>query len=96
MNDAPAGPGYDHVFRDCLIYDGSGGIPFAGEDRGRIAAGAFADLVVFDPEAIIDHATYDEPRRPAAGVEKVFVNGELSFDAGAVVKRAGRLVGGKN
>ena len=69
---------------------------FRLKDRGRIAAGAFADLVVFDPAVIIDHATYDEPRRPAAGVEQVFVNGELSFAGGTVDRRAGRLVGGKN
>jgi N-acyl-D-amino-acid deacylase len=66
-------------------------------DRGRIAAGYFADLVVFDPEKIIDLATYDEPKQFSAGIDKVFVNGVLSFEAGATkVKRAGRLVGGKS
>jgi N-acyl-D-amino-acid deacylase len=64
-------------------------------DRGRIAAGYFADLVVFDPETIIDKATYDEPRQFSGGVDKVFVNGKLSWEAGATsVRRAGRLVGG--
>jgi N-acyl-D-amino-acid deacylase len=66
-------------------------------DRGRLAAGAFADLVVFDPAAIIDRATYDEPRQISQGIDKVFVNGVLSYEAGSSsVKRAGRLVGGKN
>jgi N-acyl-D-amino-acid deacylase len=67
---------------------------FRLRDRGRIAAGCFADLVVFDPETIIDRATYDEPRVLSAGIDKVFVNGRLSYDAGGVVARAGRLVGG--
>jgi N-acyl-D-amino-acid deacylase len=70
---------------------------FRLKERGTLAAGAFADLVVFDPQAIIDNATYDEPRLRSAGVDKVFVNGTLSFEAGAAtVSRAGRLVGGNN
>jgi N-acyl-D-amino-acid deacylase len=63
--------------------------------RGRLAPGAFADLVVFDPATIIDTATYDEPKKFSAGVESVFVNGTLSWEAGATsVRRNGRLVGG--
>ena len=46
-------------------------------DRGRVAVGAHADLVVFDPARITDHATYLEPRRYAEGVEWMFVAGEL-------------------
>jgi N-acyl-D-amino-acid deacylase len=69
---------------------------FKLRDRGRIAAGHFADLVVFDPDKIIDLATYDEPKQFSAGIDKVFVNGVLSFEAGATkVRRAGRLVGGR-
>ena len=65
-------------------------------DRGRLAEGFFADLVVFDPATIIDRATYDDPKQFSEGVEKVFVNGRLSWEAGATsVRRAGRLVGGK-
>lgn len=44
-------------------------------DRGAIRAGAFADLVLFDPAAIADEGTYAEPRRPPRGVAQVFVNG---------------------
>ena len=43
--------------------------------RGTIAEGAYADIAVFDPEAIIDRATFAEPTLPAAGIAHVFVNG---------------------
>ena len=44
--------------------------------RGRIARGYFADVVAFDPNKIIDNATYADPHRYASGVVDVFVNGE--------------------
>ncbi|HUF08033.1 MAG TPA: D-aminoacylase [Rhodothermales bacterium] len=44
--------------------------------RGSLRAGNFADIVIFDPNTIIDHATYDEPRQYATGMHHVFVNGE--------------------
>ena len=44
-------------------------------DRGLLTPGYFADLVVFDPDAVIDHATYEDPHRVSTGVEHVFVNG---------------------
>ena len=69
---------------------------FLLQHRGRLAPGYFADLVVFDPQSIIDRATYEEPRLPSVGIEQVFVNGCLAFEAGtATVRRAGRLVGGR-
>jgi N-acyl-D-amino-acid deacylase len=70
---------------------------FRLKDRGAIRPNAFADLVLFDPARIIDQATYDDPRQPSIGIERVYVNGRLSFarDKG-VVERAGRLVGGRN
>ncbi len=68
------------------------GIP----DRGRIAAGNFADLVLFDPNAIIDNATMHDPMAMSSGIEMVWVNGQLAFAdgrpsgtfAGQVVSRA--------
>ena len=45
-------------------------------ERGQLTAGYFADVVVFDPEAIQDHATFEEPLQYATGVQHVFVNGE--------------------
>ncbi|MEM8800192.1 MAG: D-aminoacylase [Pseudomonadota bacterium] len=45
------------------------------KDRGRLAAGYFADIVIFDPETIIDRATYENPHQYAEGVRDVFVNG---------------------
>ncbi len=45
------------------------------ERRGRLAEGYFADVVVFDPDRIQDHATYQRPQQYATGVEHVFVNG---------------------
>ncbi len=45
-------------------------------ERGRLAEGYFADVAVFDPDAIQDHATFAEPHRYSTGVMHVFVNGE--------------------
>lgn len=45
------------------------------QDRGSLTAGYFADVVVFDPTKIIDHATFDKPHQYATGMVHVFVNG---------------------
>jgi len=51
-------------------------------DRGVLGAGAWADVVVFDPARIADRATYEDPHRYAAGVSTVLVNGTVVIDGG--------------
>ena len=55
---------------------------FGLTDRGLIAEGRFADLVLFDPDAVIDTATYDDPKQEPVGIEAVIVNGELAYRSG--------------
>jgi N-acyl-D-amino-acid deacylase len=50
--------------------------------RGRIAPGAFADLVLFDADAIADAATYADPKRESTGVACVIVNGAVALERG--------------
>src|ERR1700719_1357010 len=47
------------------------------KDKGRIRVGADADITVFDPERVIDKATYDEPLQYSEGIPFVLVNGVL-------------------
>ncbi len=55
---------------------------FGLAERGRVAAGHWADLVVFDADTVIDRATYDDPQRAAAGIDAVFVNGQAVWQHG--------------
>ncbi len=60
-------------------------------DRGVIRPGAYADLVLFDPATITDHATIAQPQAMATGVKTVWVNGEPVFrDGKATGLYAGR------
>ena len=52
-------------------------------NRGTIAVGQHADVVVFDAATVIDKATYDTPTEPAEGIEAVIVNGALTWHRGA-------------
>ncbi|HKC52969.1 MAG TPA: D-aminoacylase [Myxococcota bacterium] len=56
---------------------------FGLRDRGVIRAGAFADLVVFDPARILDVGTYEDPNHPPTGIHHVFVNGTRVVRDGA-------------
>ncbi len=65
-------------------------------DRGRLVAGAYADLVVFDAGKIQDHATYDKPHQLATGVNQVIVNGKFAIrDGKATGASTGRVVRGR-
>jgi N-acyl-D-amino-acid deacylase len=61
--------------------------------RGFIRKDYAADLVLFDPEKIIDVATFDDPIRPAEGIAAVWVSGALSYTSqGATGTRAGQFL----
>jgi N-acyl-D-amino-acid deacylase len=51
-------------------------------NRGELREGTYADVVVFDPERIIDNATFEDSHQYATGVQHVFVNGEQVLDNG--------------
>jgi N-acyl-D-amino-acid deacylase len=52
------------------------------QDRGRVAVGNWADLVLFDPSLVLDIASYEDPKRESVGINNVWVNGQLAFDEG--------------
>ena len=68
-------------------------------DRGFLAPGMAADLTVFDPETVIDHATFENPTAPSTGIRHVLVNGRFALrdgsptgeTAGRALVRTGRL-----
>ncbi|MFF0227037.1 amidohydrolase family protein [Streptomyces sp. NPDC004629] len=69
-------------------------------DRGYIAEGMAADVTVFDPDTIVDRATFDKPKQYAQGVEHVIINGKLALThgrltdarAGKVLRRDGNMI----
>ncbi|WP_017923906.1 N-acyl-D-amino-acid deacylase family protein, partial [Burkholderia glumae] len=66
---------------------------FGLEQRGEVHVGYHADLVLFDPDTVIDAASFERPQQPARGIEAVWVNGVLSYRDGAPTgARAGRFV----
>jgi N-acyl-D-amino-acid deacylase len=63
--------------------------------RGHLLEGYFADVVVFDPDTIEDHATFTEPHQYATGMAHVFVNGvQVLSDGEHTGAMPGRVVRG--
>jgi N-acyl-D-amino-acid deacylase len=91
-----------HYSRDIQLFDLSTalyrmcGFParkFGLADRGVVAQGAYADLVVFDANTIIDKGTFDDPNQYPSGIAHVFVNGHGAIrDGGLSKERHGQII----
>ncbi len=67
------------------------------KDRGMIRVGAIADLVLLDPDLIVDHASLENAQLISEGIAKVWVNGMLAFNKGKTTSaRAGRFIRRQN
>ena len=65
------------------------------KERGQLAAGYFADIVVFDPNTIAEHATYEKPHQYATGMKHVWVNGvQVLKDGEHTGQKPGRVIRG--
>ena len=65
-------------------------------ERGRLLKGHYADVVVFDPKAIQDHATFEKPHQYSTGVSEVLVNGRLALRSGVPTgAKPGRVLRGR-
>jgi N-acyl-D-amino-acid deacylase len=63
------------------------------ENRGVIKPGAAADLVLFDPDTIIDNATPQNPSALSSGIDTVWVNGRIVFQNGRETgRRPGKFI----
>jgi len=60
--------------------------------RGTLRPGAWADVVVFDADTVIDRATWDAPTEPSAGIEAVLVNGTQVYPTAPAARRPGRIL----
>ena len=70
---------------------------FGLESRGTIDVGNYADLVIFNPDTIIDKASYKSPKLHSEGIESVFVNGKVVWkNDEATNNRPGMFLPGKN
>jgi len=61
--------------------------------KGSLQAGADADIVIFDPDAIADRATFSEPALAPTGIEYVFIGGDIAMQRGEIINgRLGKAV----
>jgi N-acyl-D-aspartate/D-glutamate deacylase/D-alanyl-D-alanine dipeptidase len=66
------------------------------ESRGLLKPGFFADITIFDPATIIDHATYTKPDQLSDGIDYTIVNGQIEYDHGKLTgATAGRVLRGR-
>jgi N-acyl-D-amino-acid deacylase len=66
---------------------------FGLRDRGLVREGYAADLVLFEPETVLDRASFEDPAQPAQGIDAVWVNGVLSYSEQQLAKeRAGKFL----
>jgi dihydroorotase/N-acyl-D-amino-acid deacylase len=66
------------------------------ESRGLLRPGYFADIAIFDPATVIDHATYTKPDQLSDGIDFTIVNGQVEYDHGKLTgSTAGRVLRGR-
>ncbi|HEY3579778.1 MAG TPA: amidohydrolase family protein [Pyrinomonadaceae bacterium] len=64
-------------------------------DRGFLREGMFADITIFDPNKVIDRATFEQPNQYPVGIEYVLINGQVSVDKGQrTAALSGRILRG--
>jgi dihydroorotase/N-acyl-D-amino-acid deacylase len=59
-------------------------------ERGELREGYFADITIFDPQSVIDRATFEQPNQYPEGIKYVLINGQITVDDG---KHTGKLAG---
>jgi N-acyl-D-aspartate/D-glutamate deacylase len=64
--------------------------------RGVLERGAIADLVVFDPKAVLSPASVENPNRFSEGIDTVMVNGQIAYRSGKLLAKAGKAVKATN
>ena len=54
--------------------------------RGLVRPGYYADLVLFDPNTVSDHSDLTDPKALSSGIERVWINGRLTYKAGGTTE----------
>jgi len=66
------------------------------DSRGLLKPGYFADIAIFDPSTIIDHATFTKPDQLSEGIDFTIVNGQIEYDQGKLTgATAGKVLRGR-